>query len=162
MNLTSSIYKIVIVLCLRVCVVAIAALVVLGINTCQFTLGGTARPVRTGASCTLPSTLAQSTHQLSPHVRRLLAKTEEGAAGNPDRTGRSCQESGWCVSPYRLFSPHHVPSATFVPRTGIQLLQAEDLKTWYFSIEVLGESLYKVHSHTLVYSAITAPLVPFV
>ncbi|KAI0252678.1 ubiquitin-conjugating enzyme/RWD-like protein, partial [Lactifluus subvellereus] len=26
---------------------------------------------------------------------------------------------------------------------GIQLLQAEDLKTWYFSIEVLGESLYQ-------------------
>jgi len=28
--------------------------------------------------------------------------------------------------------------------TGIQLLQADDLKTWFFSIEVLGESLYKV------------------
>ncbi|KAH9043809.1 UBC-like protein [Lactarius pseudohatsudake] len=26
---------------------------------------------------------------------------------------------------------------------GIQLLQADDLKTWFFSIEVLGESLYK-------------------
>jgi hypothetical protein len=30
---------------------------------------------------------------------------------------------------------------------GIQLLQADDLKTWYFSIEVLGESLYKVRPH---------------
>jgi hypothetical protein len=39
-----------------------------------------------------------------------------------------------------------VPSATRCWDPGIQLLQADDLKTWYFSIEVLGESLYKVRS----------------
>ena len=90
---------------------------------------------------TLPPT--HSAH----HVCRLFAKAEERAAGNSDRTGRSRQESGWCVSPYSLFffpvgSPH--PKRHLLPWTGIQLLQAEDLKTWYFSIEVLGESLYKV------------------
>lgn len=87
------------------------------------------------------------TRSTADHVRRLFAKAEERAAGNSDRTGRSHQESGWCVSPYSLFSSPSVapiPSATCSRWTGIQLLQAEDLKTWYFSIEVLGESLYKV------------------
>lgn len=50
------------------------------------------------------------------HVRRLFAKVEEGAAGNSNRTGRSRQESGWCVSrPTRFFSSPSVapiPSAT--------------------------------------------------
>ena len=97
-----------------------------------------------------PPTLAQ--HPSFTHVRRLLAKAEEGATRDPDRTGRSRQESGWCVSPYRFKPPAPPFRAPPLPRTGIQLLQAEDLKTWYFSIEVLGESLYQVCLSTLIFN----------
>ena len=54
---------------------------------------------------------------------------------------------------YPRFHTRHRPERKLaVVHAGIQLLQAEDLKTWYFSIEVLGESLYKVRSlHALVF-----------
>ena len=103
-----------------------------------------------------PPTLAQ--HPSFTHVRRLLAKAEEGATRDPDRTGRSRQESGWCVSPYRFNPPAPPFRAPPLPRTGIQLLQAEDLKTWYFSIEVLGESLYQVCLSTLIFNDPSPPL----
>ncbi|KAG6371556.1 hypothetical protein JVT61DRAFT_9262 [Boletus reticuloceps] len=31
-------------------------------------------------------------------------------------------------------------------RTGIKLISADDFETWFFSIEVLGESLYQASS----------------
>ena len=35
-------------------------------------------------------------------------------------------------------------STVNIPPQGIQLVKADDFETWYFTIEVMGESLYKV------------------
>lgn len=39
----------------------------------------------------------------------------------------------FCLNKVHLFTPH----------PGIKLLSADDFETWFFSIEVLGESLYQ-------------------
>lgn len=39
----------------------------------------------------------------------------------------------FCLNVVHLFTPH----------PGIKLLSADDFETWFFSIEVLGESLYQ-------------------
>jgi len=50
---------------------------------------------------------------------------------------------------------------------GINLVQADDFSTWLFSIEVMGESLYKEEKHTLMFRfepqyPISSPAVQFV
>lgn len=46
--------------------------------------------------------------------------------------------SSFCLNLAHVFTPQHV---------GINLLSADDFETWFFSIEVLGESLYQVSPH---------------
>ncbi len=68
--------------------------------------------------------------------RRLKKELQEIQIEQADPAKRAAGASLHPISPR--------PIECYVLSSGIQLLQAEDLKTWYFSIEVLGESLYKV------------------
>jgi hypothetical protein len=110
-----------------------------------------------------PATRTHHTHTQNAmsvvYSRRLKKELQEIQIEQADPAKKAAGE---------FFSPHfasisraphlHALICTPIGRTGIQLLQAEDLKTWFFSIEVLGESLYKVRFPTPVFcNAITTP-----
>lgn len=51
---------------------------------------------------------------------------------------------------YRESPDSNLPLIPTSVQTGIEILQADDLETWIFTIEVLGESQYKVRHRRLV------------
>ena len=78
--------------------------------------------------CPLFSQLARGSGMASVSSRRLRKELSEiNAEGCPCGTY-------FCLSVAHLFTPQHA---------GIKLLSADDFETWFFSIEVLGESLYQ-------------------
>jgi hypothetical protein len=75
------------------------------------------------------------------YSRRLKKELQEIQIEQADPAKKAAGASIYAT----LVTGYPISTTTNTPRwIGIQLLQAEDLKTWYFSIEVLGESLYKV------------------
>ena len=79
------------------------------------------------------------------YIHLCLSSTREDLRRNcrRSRSNRLIPRSELLVRRSTQISYRLVSSVTRC-NPGIQLLQADDLKTWYFSIEVLGESLYKV------------------